>query len=141
MNWTFRGKEILSHSDLPGITDIVYLITFSDSTKYIGKKTIRSIRRLKPTKEQLVKRKNYVRKELKDLPFIKYEGSSKENENKIITSKEILHICSTKKAATYLEMAELVCRNALFTDEYTNLNISGTFYDNSLDGLKGSYDD
>jgi len=141
MTWVFRDKKITSHDDLPGITDIVYLLTYSDGTQYIGKKTIRSVRRLKPTKAQLAQRKNYVRKELKNLPFLRYEGSSSENQGKTLVSKEILHICSTKKAATYLEMAELVCRNALFSNEYNNKNIAGRYFDNDLDGLEGSYDD
>jgi hypothetical protein len=52
-----------------------------------------------------------------------------------IFKKEILYQCSTKKAATYLEAALLFHYDAIFDPKYLNSNISGTFYDNSLDGL------
>jgi hypothetical protein len=138
MIWTYKGKEIHSHDDLfPECTDIVYELTFTDGTKYIGKKVVRSMRRLKPTKAQLAIRKNYKRVELKDLPFIDYTGSSSENDNKTLSKKEILYQSSNKKTATYLEASLLFINNVLFTDEYNNKNILGTMYDNSLDGLLG----
>ena len=138
MAWTYQGKEIKSHDDLfPETTDFVYELEFTDGTKYIGKKTVRSIRRLKPTKEQLAIRKNYVRKELKNSPFINYEGSSEENKGKVIKSKTILYQSSNKKTASYIEVALLFMNEVLFTDKYTNKNISGVWYDNSLDGLLG----
>ena len=44
MTWTYYGKSVLSHDDLfDNCTDFVYELTYSDNTKYIGKKTIRSI--------------------------------------------------------------------------------------------------
>ena len=140
MNWIYNDEEIESHDDLhPDCTDFVYEITYTDGTKYIGKKTCRSIRRLKPTKKQLAIRKNYVRKELKNLPFIDYCGSSEETKGKEITCKEILYQCSTKKTASYLEVHLLFINNVLFTDEYLNKNISGTYWDNSLEGLIEGY--
>lgn len=68
-------------------------------------------------------------------PFLKYEGSSTENDGEELKSKEILFLTSTKKAATYIEVALLFENNVLFTSTYTNKNISGTFWDDSLDGL------
>ena len=142
MLWVYNGKEIRSHKDLnPECTNFVYLLEFTDNTKYIGKKTVRSIRRIKPTKAQLAIRKNYVRKELKDPPFLDYEGSSKENKGKELKSKTILYQCSTKKAATYIETALLFEYNAIFSEEYTNKNILGKFFDNDLEGLLGEPDD
>ncbi len=138
MNWVYQGKDILSHEDLfEETTNFVYELKFSDGTKYIGKKTVRSIRRIKPTLAMKAIRKNYVRKELKDIPFAKYEGSSKENEDKTLISKEILYQCSNKKTSSYIEMALLVTEDALFTDKYNNKNISGTYFMDSLDGLLG----
>jgi hypothetical protein len=134
--WVYKDKEIHSHDDLfPECTDIVYELLFSDGTKYIGKKTVKSMRRLKPTKKQLAIRKNYKRIEQKNIPFINYEGSSKENDGKTLVSKEILYQCSTKKAATYIETAMLFNLGAILSDEYNNKNILGKFYDNDLDGL------
>ncbi len=133
--WTYNGKEITSHEDLlPECTDIVYLLTYSDGRKYIGKKVIRSIRRLKPTKAQLKIRKNYVRKEIKNSPFVDYEGSHKQ-EGLTVVSKEIIYQCSTKKAATYLECALLFEHDAILVDDFINENISGRFFQNDLDGL------
>jgi len=134
--WIYNGTPVASHTDLvKGCTDFVYLITYECGHMYIGKKTVRAIRRLKPTKKQLARRKNYVRKEWVDLPFVKYEGSSKLTRGLKIASKEILYQCKDKKAATYLEMALLVHHDALFDSAFINENISGTFFDNSLDGL------
>ena len=136
MNWTYKGREILSHDDLhPECTDFVYELSFDDNTKYIGKKTIRSMRRLKPTKKQLAIRKNYKRVELKDLPFVKYEGSSEENVNKVLISKEILYQSSSKKTATYIETALLFENDVLFNDTFNNKNIGGVYFDDSLKGL------
>jgi len=136
INWTYKEKEVLSHDDLPdNCTDFVYELKFDDETKYIGKKTVRAMRRLQPTKAQLAIRKNYKRVELKDLPFAKYVGSSDENNDKVLVSKTILYLSSNKKTASYIETALLFGNDVLFTDEYTNKNISGTYFDNSLDGL------
>lgn len=136
MLWTYRNKPVASHDDLlPECTDFVYCITYESGKKYIGKKTVRSMRRLKPTKKQLAIRKNYKRVEQKDLPFVDYVGSSKETVGEVVASKEILYQTSTKKASTYIEAGILFNEDAIFGDEYLNLNISGRFFDNDLDGL------
>ena len=133
--WLFDEKEVCSHEDLlPGCTDFVYMITYSNGKKYIGKKTVRSLRKLKPTKAQLKIRKNYVRKEMVDLPFVKYEGSHELADSLDIDVKEILYQCTTKKAGTYLEAALMFHHDVLFDDSYLNENISGVFFSNSLDG-------
>ena len=138
MVWLYKEEQVASHSDLlPGCTDIVYCIYYTSGKRYVGKKTVRSMRRLKPTKAQLAIRKNYKRVELKDLPFVDYVGSSKETEGHIVDYKEILYQTSTKKAATYIEAGILFNEHAIFSDEYLNLNISGTFFDNDLKGLLG----
>jgi hypothetical protein len=134
--WKYKNKKINTHLDLfPECTDFVYCLYYESGKRYIGKKCVRSMRRLKPTKKQLEIRKNYKRIELKELPFTNYIGSSKETENEIVTHKEILFQCSGKKTATYVEAAILFEEGALFSDIYLNKNISGVFFDNSLDGL------
>ena len=134
--WLYKENTVTEHEHLlPTCTDFVYVITYESGKKYIGKKTVRSMRRLKPTKAQLKIRKNYKRVELKELPFVDYIGSSKETEGEVVKFKEILYQCSTRKAATYIECAMLFGENAIIEDEYLNLNISGTFFDNDLDGL------
>jgi hypothetical protein len=134
--WWYKKIEIKSHEDLlDACTDFVYQITYKSGKKYIGKKAVRSMRRLKPTKEQLKKRKNYKRVELKNLPFIDYEGSSLEVADEVVAHKEIMYQCSTRKAATYIECAMLFGEHAIFEEGYLNKNISGTFFDNDLEGL------
>jgi len=139
MDWTYKEKEVLCHDDLlPGCTDFVYQLTYESGKRYIGKKTVKSLRRLKPTKAQLAIRKNYKRMEMVELPFAKYAGSSKETFGQVLTSKEILYQCSTKKAATYIEAAMLFNEHAIFGGEYLNKSISGKFFDSDLDGLLGN---
>lgn len=136
MHWIYKEKEINCHADLlPDCTDFVYRLTYESGKKYIGMKRVKSWRKLKPTKAQLAIRKNYKRVELVEIPFAKYTGSHKETFGQVLVSKEILYQCSTKKAATYIESAMLFGENAIFEDEYLNLNISGRFFDNDLDGL------
>lgn len=136
LQWTYKDKPVSSHDDLlPDCTDIVYCIYYESGKRYVGKKTVRSLRRLKPTKKQLAIRKNYKRVEQKNSPFVDYVGSSKETVDEVVKRKEILYQCSTKKAATYIEAAILFNENAIFTDEYLNKNISGRFFDCDLDGL------
>lgn len=134
--WLYNGKEIYSHDDLlPECTAFVYEITYVDGRKYLGQKTVKSIRRKKPTKAQLDKRKNYVRKEWVNLPFVNYEGSLDKSECPEILSKEILYQCKGKKAATYLETALLFEYNAIIKDTHLNKNILGKFFDCDLVGL------
>ena len=131
----FKGNIVTSHESLPeNTTHIVYKLTYSDDTFYIGYKTIRSIVKLKPTKAQLAIRKNYVRKEMKKHNFIDYQGSSSENRGKHLVSKEILHLTSSKRTATYLETKELFNHNAIFNKKCNNKNIAGKWFDNAMDG-------
>jgi len=129
--WTYLGKPVASHDDLlPGCTDFVYWITFTNGKHYIGKKTVRSVRKKPPLKG---KKRN--RRVLTNIPFIKYVGSSEAVEGLLPASKEILYQCSTKKAATYLETALMFHHDVLFDPAFLNQNISGTFFDNDLKGL------
>lgn len=134
--WLYNDKEIRDHDDLlPECTDFVYMIQYTDGRRYIGKKNVRSMRRKKPTKEQLKIRKNYKRVEMTNHKFIHYAGSHSQASELEIEWKKILYQCSTKKAATYLETALLYHHDAIFDPAYLNENISGTQFDNSLDGL------
>ena len=134
--WYYEGKEITSHDDLhPDCTDFVYKITYESGKKYLGKKTVKSLRRLKPTKKQLAIRKNFKRVEIKNLPFLNYKGSSEETELEIVSIKEILFQCSSKRTSTYIETALLFETDAIFNEKYLNKNIQGCYFDNALDGL------
>jgi len=128
--WTYNGKPIDSHDDLhPDCTDFVYVITFDNKSRYIGKKCIRSIR-LKPPLNGYKRN----RRIMTNHKFDNYQGSFDGASEMVATHKEILYQCSTRKAATYMEMAELVVTDAIFKKTFINENISGTFFKNSLDG-------
>ena len=130
--WVDRhGKKVESHADLhPDCTDIVYVITYSDSRMYIGKKAVRAMRRKPPLKG---KKRN--RRIMTNLAFVNYQGSHAEAKRMTPVKKEIIYQCRARKAATYLEMELLVEHEAIFLDKYINENIGGTFFKNSLDGL------
>ena len=129
--WEYNGREINSHDDLhPECSDFVYIITYTDGRKYIGKKNIKSVRKRPPLKGYKRNRRILI-----SHPFVNYKGSHSLAKDLTIESKEILYQCSTKKAATYLEAALLFHHNAIFKDVYLNENISGVFFSTSLDGL------
>lgn len=129
--WLFNGEQVSSHEDLlADCSDFVYVINYTNGQKYIGKKTVRSVRKKPPLAG---KKRN--RRILTNLPFVNYEGSHETPEGLVIESKVILYQCSTKHAATYLETALLIHHDALFDETYLNSNIGGKFYDNVLNGL------
>lgn len=129
--WTYKDRLIESHEDLfPNCTDFVYMITYKNGQKYIGKKAIRAIRRKPPLKG---KKRN--RRIMTDLPFKNYQGSHAEAKVLEPIKKEILFQCSQRKAATYVEMSLLIYYHVLFKKEFINENIGGTFFSTSLDGL------
>jgi len=128
--WIFHGNPIESHDDLhPDCTYFVYVITYDNAKRYIGKKCVRSIRRKPPLKG---KKRN--RRIMTNHKFDNYQGSFEDASEMRAIHKEILYQCSSSKAATYMEIAELVDTDAIFRKSYINENISGTFFKNSLDG-------
>lgn len=129
--WIYKNKEVHCHDDLlPGCTDFVYMIEYTNGQLYIGKKNIQSKRKRPPLKGKKRNRILMIKH-----PFVNYKGSHEAAEDLEIKCKEILYQCSTKKASTYLEAALLFHHDAIFDPSYLNENISGTFYDSSLDGL------
>jgi len=129
--WLFQGKKICCHEDLMSeCTDFVYMIHYTNGQRYIGRKNIKSKRKRPPLKGKKRNRRLMI-----SHPFIKYEGSHESAGDLEIEYKEILYQCSAKKAATYLEAALMFHHDAIFDPAYLNKNISGTFFENSLDGL------
>jgi len=124
-----NGLEMMNHecftSDVIGF---VYRITYTNGKEYIGSKLIRSLVRLKPTKEQLSIRKNFVRKEWKNKPYAKYIGSSKNTSGLAIASREIIEVCSNKINLRYCETKWLFREDVLFGEKYLNENINGTYF-------------
>lgn len=128
--WTYKGVVVKNHDDLlPECTDIVYLITYVDGKKYIGKKAVRSMRRKPPLKGK--KRNRIV---LTNLPFQKYVGSH-ECDTAEILSREILYQCKSRKSSTYIEAALLFEHDAVIDPMFLNENILGKFYPNDINGI------
>ena len=131
--WTHNEKPMLSHKDFTDdVIGFIYRITYSDGRMYIGSKLIRAVRKLKPTKAQLAIRKNYSRKEMVDLSFVKYAGSSKNTKGLEIVSKEIIEVCSDKINLRYCETKHLFRNDVLCGELYLNDNINGTYFRNRI---------
>ena len=130
MKWVYQGEEIDSLPD--EVMYMVYKIDYTNGTSYVGMKVVRSELRQAPLKGM---RKNAVRRALKQSNWKTYTGSSQENVGLEIALKEILHLCSNKRTATYMEHKELFCRGAIESNLYNNANIGGKFFDSCLNGL------
>ncbi len=129
VEWTLDGKKIAGHSDFANdVVGFIYGIKYTDGTFYVGKKLIKSLVRLKPTKDQLAIRKNYVRKEMKNKPFLKYIGSSEKTKHLVVKEKRILELCRDKLNLTYCEQKWLMKLNVLCDERYHNDCIGGKFY-------------
>ena len=128
--WTYRESIVENHDDLLiECTDIVYLITYVDGMKYLGKKAVRSMRRKPPLKGK--KRNRII---LTNLPFQKYVGSH-EAETAEILSREILYQCSCRKSSTYVETALLFEFDAIADPMFLNENILGKFFARDVIGI------
>ena len=76
--WIYEDKEIHSHEDLdPLCTDIVYCITYTDGSLYIGKKVVRSVSVLPVLKTKVREGGNVITRHI-----------LRDEEGKIITSKK-----------------------------------------------------
>ncbi len=118
--WTHQGKII---EELPKDCEaFVYLITnLTDNKKYVGKK----LAKFKTTKKPLKGRKN-KRRGTKESDWKTYWGSNSHLVDDVLRlgekqfTREILHYCSTRGVASYLEAQEQFERKVLETDEYYN---------------------
>lgn len=128
--WLFEGKEIDSIEHLPeGVIGFIYIITNKNTNEfYVGKKSIYSHRTLPPLKGQ--KRK---RKVIKESKWQDYQSSNKDVQKWNEYTKEILHLCKTKKGLTYWELYYQfkydVLRNPLSKAD----NILGKFFRRDLE--------
>lgn len=118
--WLYNGKEI-GEEDIVGYHSFVYRITNLETGKmYIGKKTLRSIRRKK------VKGKTRRKKVEKESDWRQYFGSSGnllediERLGQDRFKREILRLCKTRGTASYWEAYEIMVNQAIVSDDYYN---------------------
>lgn len=120
MNWTYQGKEI---TELPeGTEAFVYIITNNlDNRKYVGKKLAKFKTTRPPLKGKTRKRRGTKESDWRDYwgsnDYLKEDVAKHGEEN---FTREILYMCATRGAASYLEAREQFERKVLFTDEYYN---------------------
>lgn len=119
--WYYKDEEFTS--DMIGdYIGFVYVITdLSANKKYVGKKLLKSKRRLPP-----LKGKTRKRTVIKESDWQNYFGSSDEvkaileEKGQSNFHREILHLCLSKGELSYLELKEQMDREVLLSDDYYN---------------------
>jgi hypothetical protein len=148
-NWLYKDPSgsISEYTDINNFKKenigFIYLITNIINNKiYIGRKSLYSNINKKLTKKELSEQTGPGRKPTKKLVTSEsnwklYCGSSKEllkdikeiGEDKF--TREILHLCNTKKQLTFYEIQYQIIYKVLEVDSY-NDNILGKFYRKDL---------
>ena len=136
--WYYKGKEFTS--DMIGdYIGFVYVITdLSNNKKYVGKKLLKSKRRLPP-----LKGKTRKRTVVKESDWQDYFGSSDEvkalveEQGRENFHREILHLCMAKGELSYLELKEQMEREVLLDDNYYNGIIQVKIHRSHVKSLKG----
>ena len=136
--WTHQLTPVTETTDMPeDVLGFVYLITTSTGKKYIGKKSLFSIRKRKFGKKEAAlvtdKRKKLYEMVKKESDWKTYTGSNsilnEDIKNGVEYKKEILEYAFSKKQLSYLETKALFSFGVLETEnEYYNSNINGTYY-------------
>lgn len=123
-SWYYKDKEV-TFEDIKEYQAFVYLITCKETgKKYIGKKFIYSIRKVK----------GKARRQRSVSDWEKYYGSNELLKEEVSTTgkdkfhREILHLCKTRGEANFREVEEQFLRKVLYTDDWYNDTISGKYY-------------
>lgn len=136
MTWLYQDE--IYESPTEELVGFVYLITEVDTgKKYVGKKLFFSTRKLPPLKGK--KRRRTV---VKESDWRDYFGSSEELKSLVESNggdkyhREILHLCKSKGAMSYLELKEQVERDVLFRDDYYNEFIGAKIHSKHVTDLR-----
>mgnify|MGYP006431845705 CR=1 FL=1 len=120
MHWTYQGEPV---ENLPDDCEaFVYIITncISDR-KYVGKKLAKFKKTRPPLKGKKRKRRSLIESDWRE-----YWGSSDQLKADVAElgeenfTREILHYCASRGAASYMEAKEQFDREVLMTEEYYN---------------------
>lgn len=137
MTWQYQNSDF---TDPNGYYGFVYLLTFNDNTKYIGKKDFYTNRLLpalasgkqRPNSTRIGKNKNNKRVYFDLLKaesnWKTYRSSSRLLGDRTIVAKQILALATSKRQLTYLETKYLFTHEVLEKSEYLNENILGKFF-------------
>ena len=130
------------------ILGFVYLITFPDGMKYIGKKNLYTLQKLPGRKDGKLRlhRVGYEYKNTgkgkrqlyeiirKETDWRTYSGSAEGYKDMIPVSREILALARSKRELTYLEAKYQFIYEVLERNDFINNNILGSFYKGVLGG-------
>jgi hypothetical protein len=126
LSWFLEGEVMDQIPD--GGHGFVYLITFTNGKRYIGKKNFYAYRNVKQDgskkKVNLVLESNWKRynSSMRILDDVKLE----------VAKKEVLKVVSNKTQLTYWEVYYQFQYNVLLDDSFLNKNILGRFYKNKF---------
>ena len=132
MTWKYNSVDF---TDVPkGMEGFVYIITnIVNDKKYIGKKHFWTRQKDRKT----------GRRKTKESDWQSYWGSCDLliEDVKLLGKdkflREILYLCPHKKSMSYYETYEQFHRNVLFSNDYYNTNIGGTFYMSESERIYG----
>lgn len=151
--WKYKNKVIRSIDDMPnGTVGFVYEIEHLPTCKkYIGKKSLFSVKNVKIGKRELQRIKEErkangiggrapsKKQVITEMDWQNYWGSNKTMQELANIHpveefrKEILRFVDSKKKLTYYEEKELYARGVIESDnEYLNDNIAGRFFRKDL---------
>jgi len=132
MSWKYNGEDFIKVSNK--MEGFVYIITnLTNNKKYIGKKHFWSRQKDRKT----------GRRKTQESDWMNYFGSCDElkEDVKLLGKdnflREILYLCPHKKSMSYYETYEQFHRNVLFSNDYYNTNIGGTFYMSESERIYG----
>lgn len=118
-SWIYQGVSI-EKDEVLKYFGIVYLISDRETgKKYIGRKYIWSYR----------KEKGSSRRKKRESDWQGYYSSNEElkqigKDAPERLQREILHLCKSKGECNFLEVAEQIKRDVLYSDDYMNDNIN-----------------
>ena len=132
MSWKYNGEDFIQVPNK--MEGFVYIITnLTNNKKYIGKKHFWTRQKDRKT----------GRRKTQESDWRNYFGSCDElkEDVKLLGPdnflREILYLCPHKKSMSYYETYEQFHRNVLFSNDYYNTNIGGTFYMSESERIYG----